>query len=91
MPSGRARRCGVTLVATRSGLGARSLVATGAREPSLHARAFALARYAAPATRALPPLLSIRISPLHTYDEINLIKTLILFVLKTIQVAISSC
>ncbi|KAJ8729549.1 hypothetical protein PYW08_001130 [Mythimna loreyi] len=31
-----------------------------------------------------PASLSIRISPLHTYDEINLIKTLILFVLKTI-------
>lgn len=32
-----------------------------------------------------PPLsLSLRISPLHTYIEINLIKTLILFVLKTI-------
>lgn len=31
-----------------------------------------------------PASLSIRISPLHTYDDINLIKTLILFVLKTI-------
>lgn len=38
-----------------------------------------------------PASLSIRISPLHTYDEINLIKTLILFAFKTIYLSIAFC
>lgn len=60
--------------------GARAVRGECAGAPGKAARGHAGPRPA----RALPPLLSIRISPLHTYDEINLIKTLILFVLKTI-------